>query len=300
MRAMGLAVAILSGLYLVSMMFALGLELGGGPKESKSEKRIGRRVLMRGLLLNLVVLPLVTFGITRAMHVSGDVTIALLILVAAPGGRYAPHLVKLAGGNMPLAVEVTLFLAKITGFTAAPTAKWMLTLRSLEVRELPFIVQLLVLQLAPYYLGKWLRRAHRPLAEKALHPAHWTAIGAAVATLAMVMAKGDRGIFELLHDRAWFAVLAVLVASPILGWLAGGGRAGDRWALAVGANTRELALALVVASLAFPGSGVHTALFGIWSLMAFASFALASALRASRAKGRAPAVPAAARSAPGR
>jgi predicted Na+-dependent transporter len=140
----------------------------------------------------------------------------------------------------------------------------MLTLRSIEVRELPFIVQLLVLQLAPYYLGKWLRRAHRPLAEKARGPAHWTAVVAAVATLAVVMAKGDRGILELLHDRAWFAVLAVLVASPIVGWLTGGARSGDRWALAVGANTRELALALVVASLAFPDRGVHTALFGMW------------------------------------
>jgi bile acid:Na+ symporter, BASS family len=306
---MGLAVAILSGAYLVSMMFALGLELGGGPKESKEEKRRGRRTLVRALVLNLVVLPLIALGIARAMHLKGDVTVALLILVAAPGGRYAPQLVKLARGNVALAVEVALFLAKLTGFTVAPTVKWMLTLRSVEVRELPFILQLLVLQLVPYYFGRWVRRAHRPFAEKALGPAHLLAVALMIAVLVTALAKGDTGIGDLLHDRAWLAVLAVILVSPLVGWLAGGARDGDRRALAVGANTRELALALVVASVAFPGRGVHAALFAIWSLMALASGLLAWALRGVRvrgagedpvrAAGRAPAAPAAARSVPG-
>jgi BASS family bile acid:Na+ symporter len=188
--------------------------------------------------------------------------------------------------------------------------KWMLTLHSVEVRELPFILQLLVLQLTPYWVGKRLRRKKPAVAEKALRPAQWTALAFAVAVLIAVLAKGDRGAIELLHDRAWFAVLAVIVVSPLIGWLAGGARDGDRRALAVGANTRELALALVVASVAFPDRGVHTALFAIWSLMALASFALASALRGARgargagadrvrAAGRGPAPAAAARSAPG-
>jgi BASS family bile acid:Na+ symporter len=303
MRSMGLAVAILSALYLVSMMFTLGLELGGGAKESKDEKRVKRRVLIRGLILNLVVLPAVAFGVVRALHVDSDISVALLLLMASPGGRFAPHFVKLAGANVALSVEVTLFLAKLTGFTAAPTVKAMLTLHALEVKELPLIAQLVVLQLVPYYFGRWLRKAHRPLAERLLRPAHTFVIVAALATLAVVLVKGDRGILHLLDDRGWFAVLAVMVASPILGWLAGGRRESDRRALAIEANARELALALVIASAAFPNQGVHTALFGIWSLTAIASFLLASAYRGTsgrvRAAGPGPAVPAGARSVPG-
>src|SRR6185437_8942859 len=135
----------------------------------------------------------------------------------------------------------------------------------------------------------------RPMAERVMRPAHVFALLAALATLAVVLVKGDRGVLHLLDDRSWFAVLAVMVASPILGWLAGGRRQGDRRALAIGANTRELALALVVASVAFPDRGVHTALFGIWSLTAIASFLLAYAYRALprsrlRARGPGPAV----------
>ena len=85
----GTLVTILSAAYLVSMMFALGLELGGGPKETKEQKRAKRRMLVRGLFLNLVVLPLVAFGITRALHARSEVAVALLLLAVVPGGRYA-------------------------------------------------------------------------------------------------------------------------------------------------------------------------------------------------------------------
>ena len=65
-------------------------------------------------------LPAVAFAITRALHASSDVAIALMLLAAVPGGRFAPHLVKLGGGDVPLSIEVTLFLAKSPAFTAAP------------------------------------------------------------------------------------------------------------------------------------------------------------------------------------
>jgi predicted Na+-dependent transporter len=237
------------------------------------------------------------------------VTVALLLLVAAPGGRFAPHIVKLAQGNLPLGVEITLFLAKLTGFTAAPTLKWMLTLKTLELRELPLIVQLLVLQIGPYAIGKWLRQKRRPLADSMMKPAYYLSIGAAVLTLLAVLFKGDRGVRELLSDRGWIAVGIVIVVFPILGWFAGGGRRANRKTFAIMSNARELALALVIASLAYPNGGVHTALFGIWSIMCVVTFGLSMILRSPkpastagevRAGGPALGAPGAARSAPAR
>ena len=296
-------IKILSALYLVSMMFALGLELGGGPKESTEGKRAKRRMLVRGLFLNLVVLPLVAFGITRALDASRDVSVALVLLAAVPGGRYAPHLVKLGGGDTALAIELALFLSKITCFTAVPTAKWMLTLHTLEIHELPFLLQLVLLQLVPFYLGKWLRRAHRPAADRMLRPAHTIAVATAVAAFAFVLIKVDRGVLHLFDGRSWLAVTAVGIMSPLVGWLFGGRDEGGRRAFAITANARELALALVMTSLAFPGQGVHTALFGVWSMLAVASFLLACGMRTYggvapqlRAGGRAPGGPAGARS----
>ena len=279
MHVLGTWVAVLSAAYLVSMMFALGLELGGGPKESKEQKRAKRRMLLRGLILNLVVLPLVAFGITRAAHPPKDVAVALLLLAAVPGGRFAPHLVRFGGGDIALAVEVTVFLAKLTCFTAVLSAKWMLTLGALEIRELPIVAQLVVLQLVPFYLGKWLRRAHRNTADRLLKPAQWVATALLLTGVPAVLLRDDRGILALLDARSWLAILAVVVVSPVIGWLFAARHDAERRTFAIGANCRELALALTMASFAFPDKGVHTALYGIWSILGIASFLIASGMR---------------------
>ncbi len=291
---------VLAAIYLVSMMFALGLELGGAPKESKKRKRAKRRLLVWGLVINLVILPAVTYALIHALHAKGDVAIALMLLAAVPGGRFAPHLVKLGNGDVPLSIEVTLFLAKLTAFTAAPTTRLLLDIPAIDLRELPLIAQLLLLQIVPLYAGKWLRRKHRPLADRLLRPAHRAAITAMVAVFIAVLVREDRGLVELLGDRAWLAVIATGIAWPLVGWLLAGRQDENRRAFAIMGNAREIALALVLASLAFPTRGVHTALFGIWSIYTIVSALIALAMRGIRAGGRAQGVPATARSVPAR
>jgi BASS family bile acid:Na+ symporter len=294
---------ILSAFYLVSMMFALGLEVGGAPKESKERKRVKRRLLVWGLIVNLVVFPAVAYAIVRAFHATGDVAIALMLLAAVPGGRFAPHLVKLGNGDVPLSIELTLFLAKITAVTAAPTARLLLGIRAIDVKELPLILQILLLQIVPLYVGKWLRRKHRPWADRILRPAHRVAIGALLAAFVVVLLREDRGLLQLMSDRAWLAVVVTGIAWPLLGWLLAGREDAHRRTFAITADARENALALVLASLAFPQPAVHTALFGIWSIYGILLVLLASGMRTApkiRAGGRAPEAPAAARSAPAR
>jgi BASS family bile acid:Na+ symporter len=300
---MPVVMTILSALYLVSMMFALGLEVGGAPKESKERKRAKRRLLVWGLIVNLVVFPAVAYALVRALHARSDVAIALMLLAAVPGGRFAPHLVKLGNGDVPLAIELTLFLAKITAFTAAPTARLLLGINAIDIKELPLVLQLLLLQIVPLYLGKWLRRKHRSLADRILRPAHRVAIAALLAAFVVVLLREDRGVLQLMNDRAWLAVAVTGIAWPLLGWLLAGREDAHRRTFAITADARELALALVLASLAFPERGVHTALFGIWSIYGIVIALLAAGMRTLpkvRAGDRAPAAPAAARSAPAR
>jgi len=270
--------AVLSAMYLVSMMFALGLELPREPEESKEQKRAKRWRLVRGLVVSLIVFPAVGFAIVRGLRVSGDIAIALLLLSAAPGGRFAPHLVKLAGGDVPLAVELTLFLAKITAFTAAPTARWLLGVGRLDVRELPLIAQLLFLQIVPLYAGKWFRQNRRARADRLLKPARSIAALACLAVFGTVLLREDRGLAEILRDRAWLAVAAVGVAWALLGWLLAGGRA--RRTMSISAGAREIALALVLASTTFPDRRVQIAIFGIGSIYASSSILLALGMRA--------------------
>src|SRR5258708_2225933 len=94
MALTGTAARVLTASYLVTLMFSMGLELGG-EHEDKQAKRRQRRLLVRALLFNLIFLPAIALAITRGLHTAEGVEVALLLLAATPGGRFAPQLARL-------------------------------------------------------------------------------------------------------------------------------------------------------------------------------------------------------------
>ncbi len=252
--------------FLVVMMLGMGLSLGGEPKADKPTKRRQRRLLARALAFNLVLLPLVAVTLTRAFAVTDAVAVALLLLASSPGGRCAPQLGKLAGAELALSVETTLFLAKLVSFTAPVTARILLHTHHIELRELPFIAQLVLLQLVPYIAGRQLRKRRPDLAAALARPlelATWMLL----ALLAAVVVGRLRGLGVLVGARGWWPALVFALLAPALGWVLGGPAPETRRALAVSANARDVALAALMASLAFAGGEVQVATFGVWLLL---------------------------------
>ncbi|MDB4970264.1 MAG: Bile acid:sodium symporter [Myxococcales bacterium] len=265
----------LTGAYLVTMMLSMGLELGAAPKEQGAAKRSQRRLLLRGLAINLVLLPLVALVVVRALHTRGDVALALLVLAATPGGRLAPQLTRIARGELGLSVEITLFLGKLTAFTAPLTVEWMLGARSIKVHELTLVAQLAVLQILPYLAGKMIRRRRPSFAARLLHVARFSALACVVAIVAFLVVHREIRSVLLIGGNGWAALLCVAAISLLLGWLLGGPSVRTRRAVALSVNARDLALALVIASLAYPGGGLQSLLFAEW--LVFIAFSLAFA-----------------------
>ena len=281
---------VLGAAYLVTMMFGTGLRLGVEPKADKATKRQRRQLLLRALAIDLLLLPLFAVAVTRALHTAGDVAIALLLLAAAPGGRYAPQLTRWARGDLGLTVEITLFLVKLTPFTAPFVAARLLDVHHIEMHDLPFILQLLLLQLVPYLAGKAVRR-HRPaLAEWLRRPVELAAVTFAVALFFSLVAHRELRSVFLLGGWGWLATLAFGFLALATGWLLGGPTPRTRRAFAITANGHDLALALVLAGLAFPGRAVQLATFGVW-LILFACNAIFAVVAGRRALASAGAVP---------
>jgi BASS family bile acid:Na+ symporter len=256
---------VVAATYLVAMMFSMGLELGGRPAEDKRAKRRERRLLMRGLVFNLLVLPLLAVTLTRALHASGDVAIAFLLLAASPGGRFAPHLAKLAGADLGLSIEMTLYLAKSVALTMPITAARMLHVHRVELHELKFILQLLGLQLLPYLLGRLLRRHRGELAARLAGPLGVVQWSALVVVLALVfLGHALSGVVAVTSDRGWLAVLLFAVGGALIGWLLGGPSAEARRSFVISASARDLALALIVANQAFSARNVQLATVAVW------------------------------------
>jgi BASS family bile acid:Na+ symporter len=268
--------------YLVTSMLSMGLAVGAAPKEQKSEKRRQRRLLLGALALNLVLLPLATVAATHAFRPTREVTIALVLLAAAPGGRFAPHLTGVARGELSLSVEITLFLAKLTGFTAPLVARWLLHVHHLELHELTLIAHLLVLQIVPYF-GARLLRQHRPrLALQLARPLERLSFLAIAAIAAFLVAHHELRSVLVIGGAGWLAIGCIAVVSLALGWALGGHSAGARVAIATSVNSRNLALAWVMASFAFPEVRILTTLLAVWLVLGAASLAFALAARRQR------------------
>ena len=273
----GTAAHVLSALYLVTLMFAMGLDLGG-VHEDKATKRRKRRRLVRALLFNLLALPAIAIAVTRLLQPSEGVQVALLLLAATPGGRFAPQLAAMARADRVLSVEISLFLFKLAPLTAPFAVAWMLGARRVDMHELTFIAELFLLQMAPFLAGKLLRRRRPAIADRVSRPAHVASFALLVAIIAFVVAHRDLGMLWHLQPRDWLSVLLCAALSLALGWLAGGRTPSVRRSFALSADARNLGLALVIATLAFPSGKTDLDLFGVWAvLLAFnCAFALFS------------------------
>jgi BASS family bile acid:Na+ symporter len=265
---MHLALRALTAAYLVTMMFSMGLALGGGPKETKPEKRHKRWLLLRGLAFNLVLLPLCALALSHLTHASGNLAIAFLLLAASPGGRFAPQVAKICGADLGLSVELTLWLNKLVSITAPLTAAWMLHSHRVELSELRFIAALLVLQFVPYLVGRQLKKRRPSVAARLERPfelAPWLIM---VPILALIVAQHPlRQILTLGADPVWWLVLGFAVAAPALGWIVGGPTDEMRRTFAISANARNVAVAMVIAVEAFGGRTVQLAVFSVWLVL---------------------------------
>jgi len=257
----------LTAAFVILMMLGMGLELGGEVKADKAAKRHKRIFLVIGLLFNVVVLPMMALTLVRAFGVGDEVAIALLLLASTPGGRFAPQIGKIAHANLGLSVEITLFLAKLVAFTAPETARLLLHTQHLELHELPIILQLLVLQMLPYFVGRFLRKRRPELAARMRRPIAF-AMWACVAALAVIVIVRLRGLGPIVDARGWWAAILFALIAPTMGWAVGGRDRGTRAAIAVSANARDVALATLLASLAFvDDSGIQIATLAVWAVL---------------------------------
>ena len=97
-------VSILLPLVIAIIMFSLGLGLG-----FSDFSRVMKfpRAFAAGLLNQVVLLPLIAFGLAHILGLSPVFAVGLMILALCPGGVTSNLLTKVAGGNTALSISLT-------------------------------------------------------------------------------------------------------------------------------------------------------------------------------------------------
>lgn len=85
-------------------MFSLGLGLG---KQDFARVLKYPKAFATGILNQLVLLPLVAFGLIKVFGFSGDIAVGIMILSFCPGGVTSNMLTKIGNGNTPLSISMT-------------------------------------------------------------------------------------------------------------------------------------------------------------------------------------------------
>jgi predicted Na+-dependent transporter len=173
-------------------------------------------------------------------------------------------------------------MSRLAVFTAPLTLERLLDLHQLHVNRLPMIVHGILLQMLPLTLGKLIARRRADVAARLQKPLRRVVAVASVAALAAFVVRSGVPSLVLLGDRGWLAVGIVAGALSLFAWLLGGAGGARRRALIACGLSSNLALALMLATLAFPDSHVPLAVFGVWLLLLGVGYGFARIVRLER------------------
>ena len=156
---------------LALVMFGLGLSL-----TTQDFMRLLKhpKAVAVALVLQIIVLPLVCYGLIVAFSVPPLFAVGLLLLAASPGGISANLFSHLFGGNVAMNISLTAINTVLSIVTLPLIANWAINTfaKTGQVVPLQFgkVVEVIVIVLVPVFVGMWVRRLKPGFAENAEKP----------------------------------------------------------------------------------------------------------------------------------
>jgi BASS family bile acid:Na+ symporter len=226
-------------------------------------------LMVRALLANLIILPLVAVLLVWAFSIPQGLAIGFLLVAASPGAPLIPKLAEVARANLPFAVGLMFILAVLAIVTTPLTASVILPLdENIQFDTLRVMRSLTILQLITLFAGLGIQRWLPKVKGVLLRPLILLANLSLIVIIALVVWRDYQTLFAL----PWTTVLAILLlisCALLSGWLLGGPQTGTRKALALGTSAQSNGLALLITSINFPGIGADIAVvaFGLLNIV---------------------------------
>lgn len=250
---------VLVTITLIEMMIAIGLSVTLA--DVVIAARNGRRVAL-ALLANYLVVPAITVALLAVVQPVPLVAAGFLILAVCPGAPFGPPFAAIAKGNVPLAVGLMVILAGSSAMAAPLLLHVLLPLVSedqpLNIDSTKLIGTLLVTQLVPLCVGVALRERRPALATRLLKPANLLSKLLNLLTIGLILVTQSSTLTQI-RAIGFEAMLFLLAASLLAGFLLGGPERRDRTTVALTTSLRNVAVSLVIASGSFAGTPALTA-----------------------------------------
>jgi bile acid:Na+ symporter, BASS family len=250
--------------FLLSAMISVGLEV--------TVKEIllaasNKRLLVRALFANFVLVPLVGLAIARILPMPMNVETGFLLLAAAPGALFAINFTSKTQDSMPCAAAL-LFALTLSSLLVTPfLAQLLLNVdQPVTLHYDRAIEALLLYVLLPILGGLALNRWANPVAIRLRKPLSACA-GISFVLVAVITMGLKSAATKQIGMHGLLAMLLLIAASMVIGWVLGGPDTGTRRVLTVNTSMRNVALGLAIASRSFPGASVDVGVVAFSALM---------------------------------
>ncbi len=243
-------IATLAGLtFVVGGMFATGLSLTGGQIVQPLKSA---RLVILALIANFALVPLLGYVITLVIPLDEPLKIGLIVLSTVAGAPFLIKEVQASKGKLSLGVGLMFLLMVVTIFYVPLVLP--LLLPGVDVNAGEIAKSLIVTMLVPLVVGLLLR-SHSAESAKRWAPLMNRVSG--VALLIMLVAGlglNISNIIDLVGSYGFLALVVFVVGSLAIGFACGGRDADVRSTLGLGTAQRNVAAAILVASLNFAGT----------------------------------------------
>lgn len=270
---------------LALIMFNLGLSL-----RVSDFKRILKepKQLFIGLISQIIILPLVAFGIASISGLSNELKIGIMLIAACPGGAVSNLITYYLKGSVSLSVSLTTVNSVIILFSL-PAIVWFSLSHFMDETEIismsvnETILKIFVMILIPTGLGMFLRHRQRLTAYKIEQIMKYLSVVLLAVVYSIVIFEKNGGsrtpISEYLSIAPW--VFALNILGMLTGfWMArfNGLNISKQITLSVEVGIQNSALAITIASsAAFLGNhemAVPAVVYGMFTFFSAVVFGL--------------------------
>lgn len=213
--------SIIVGLCLMLIMLGMGLSL-----TIQDFKNIAKqpKALGAGLVNQLILLPIVGFGIATFLNLPPIIAVGVMILSACPGGATSNLITHLAKGDIALSISLTaaaslvtiLSIPFITGFALSHFSGLEQTV---EINKLSMISQLFMIVIIPVSIGMLIRAKKTSFAIRMDRPVRIASgLLLLVVIIGIIIKERDNIIPYFIQSGT--GVILLNVITLFLGWLA--------------------------------------------------------------------------------
>ena len=233
-------------LFIAGVLFAAGLEV---TFEQVSKPLRNAPVVARALIANLILTPLIVYGMSIWFPLERPYMIGVLLYGFAAGAPYTPKLVGAAAGDVPNSIAATMLLTVLTILYMPVVLPFLIPGTEIGIWEIakPLLLQMFV----PLVIGLGIRHFSDRTAAKLLRPANVVVNLSLALFLVLAVVLHWDALFATVGKGAISSAIVLTLVAFGVGYLLGPGGKKGKVTLGFITTARNIGAAATIATANF-------------------------------------------------